>query len=260
MKNIITREMDQVAYIKLNRPEVRNAFNPEMIAEVTEVFKELNKRTDLRAVALMGEGKSFCSGADLVWMKEMVNYDLEQNQKDANKLYDMFESISQCSLPVVGVVHGAVFGGAVGLIACCDYVIAEENTQFCMSEVKLGIAPAVISSFILKKATLGKVFPYMISGKTFNIDIAMSMGLVHESAPVGDGHHIVQHFISQVKEAGPEALRVTKNMLSQLPMLSQNEQKKITTQIISERRVSDEGQEGLKSFLEKRRPRWSGHL
>ena len=130
MNFVTLTEMDHVAYVKLNRPDVRNAFNPQMISEITATFESLEGRKDLRAIVLQGEGKSFCAGADLNWMKEMVNFSFAQNQEDSLKLFEMFESIAQCSLPVIGMIHGAAFGGALGLVAVCDEVIAEEGTQF----------------------------------------------------------------------------------------------------------------------------------
>ncbi|MGZ3744919.1 MAG: enoyl-CoA hydratase-related protein, partial [Pseudobdellovibrionaceae bacterium] len=148
MSFVEVKEAAQVAYIKLNRPDIRNAFDPSMIADITQAFFDLDKRRDLRAIVLQGEGKVFCAGADLKWMKEMVKYSLEQNKEDSLQLFAMFEAIATCSLPVLGLVQGAAFGGALGLVACCDYVIADPRAQFCFSEVKLGIVPAVISAFV----------------------------------------------------------------------------------------------------------------
>jgi methylglutaconyl-CoA hydratase len=135
MKLIAVSESKNIATVRLNRPEIRNAFNPQMINEITSVFKALAKRKDIRAVVLRGEGASFCAGADLNWMKEMVNYKLAKNKKDSEELFNMFAAIDVCPHPVIGLVHGHAMGGALGLIACCDYVVAEENTQFCFSEV-----------------------------------------------------------------------------------------------------------------------------
>lgn len=256
MKFVTLTELEHVAYVKLNRPDVRNAFNPEMITEITQIFQSLDKREDIRAVALQGEGKSFCAGADLNWMQEMVNFSFGQNIEDSKKLFAMFEAIAKCSLPVVGLIHGAAFGGALGLVAVCDEVIAEENTQFCFSEVKLGIAPAVISSFVNKKVLLGKVRPWMLSGLIFSAQQALSAGLVSDVVPVGDGHLVLQKVLHNYKQCGPQAVRETKKLLNELSRLNWDEQRERTTQLIAERRSSIEGQEGLKSFLEKREPSW----
>ncbi|WP_413558903.1 enoyl-CoA hydratase-related protein [Bdellovibrio sp. HCB209] len=256
MNFIVVAEMEQVAYVKLNRPDVRNAFNPEMIAEITETFHRLEERTDLRAVVLQGEGKSFCAGADLNWMREMVNFSYHQNREDSLELFGMFEAIARCTLPVIGMVHGAAFGGALGLVAVCDEVIAEEGTQFCFSEVKLGIAPAVISAFVQRKAVPGKVRPLMLSGVVFNPQVAQQAGLVTEVVPAGEGHNFVQKVLANYRQGGPEAVRETKKLLNDIAGLTWEQQRARTTHLIADRRASDEGQEGLKSFLEKHEPSW----
>lgn len=256
MKFIVVTEMDHVAYVKLHRPEVRNAFNPEMIAEITKTFQTLERRTDVRAVVLQGEGKVFCAGGDLNWMQEMVNFSFAENLQDSKVLFEMFEAIAHCTLPVIGMVHGAAFGGALGLIAACDEVIAEEGTQFCFSEVKLGIAPAVISAFVQRKAVAGKIRPLMLSASVFNAHIAQQAGLVTEVVPVGEGHTALQRVLQPYLQAGPQAVRETKKLLNDLESLSWQQQKEATAKVIAERRASAEGQEGLRAFLEKREPTW----
>ncbi|MGZ3770907.1 MAG: enoyl-CoA hydratase-related protein [Bdellovibrio sp.] len=256
MSLVVVTELNQVAYVKLHRPEMRNAFNPQMIEELTNIFMDLQKRQDLRAVVLQGEGKTFCAGADLNWMKEMVNFSFEKNKEDSFKLFTMFETIAQCTLPIIGLVHGAAFGGALGLVAVCDEVVAEEKTQFCFSEVKLGIAPAVISAFVNRKAVAGKVRPLMLSGNVFNAHTAQQAGLVTEVVADGEGHTAVQKVLHNYLQCGPEAVRETKKLLNSLTAMTWNQQKEATATLIAERRVSVEGQEGLKSFLEKREPTW----
>lgn len=250
------KEIAQVGYVKLNRPEIRNAFDPGMIDLLTKTFEDLERREDLRAVVLQGEGKVFCAGADLHWMREMVQYTLEQNKKDSLKLFRMFEAIAGCSLPVIGLVQGAAFGGALGLVACCDYVMADPQTQFCFSEVKLGIAPAVISAFVQRKAVAGKVRHFMLSGEVFKASQAQEAGLVHEVLPSSSFNTRLESLLQHYKDCGPQAVRETKKLLNHLPGLSWEESRLRTSQLIAERRVSAEGQEGLKSFLEKRSPQW----
>ncbi len=165
MKFLKIETSGEFKIVKLNRPEVKNAFHPEMIAEITAAFTEFNMDSKIKAVVIAGEGSVFCAGADLNWMQEMIKYSLAENQKDSEKLWQMFEAIQVCERPVIGIVHGAVFGGALGLMACCDYVFAEEKTQFCFSEVKLGLVPAVISSFVLKKVPDAFVRPLMLSAE-----------------------------------------------------------------------------------------------
>lgn len=244
------------AKISLNRPEVRNAFNPEMIEELRQSFLEVQTKSEIRAILFKGEGKAFCAGGDLNWMKEMINFSQEQNKKDSLELYTMFETIMNCALPIITVVQGSVFGGALGLIACSDYVIAESKTQFCFSEVKLGIAPAVISKFVLKKSNLGFVGPMMISGKVFSATEAKHMGLVHLVCDDESLNDQVVSTLEWFKEVGPEATKVTKKLIHQVSTLDEKVAKQLTTSAIAEIRVSKEGQEGLKSFLEKRKPSW----
>lgn len=256
MQQIIYTELNHIAYVKLHRPEIRNAFNPEMISEMTECFVKISQRQDLKAVVLQGEGKVFCAGADLSWMQDMVNFDFQRNVEDSKKLFAMFQAIFDCPIPVVGFIQGAAFGGALGLIACCDYVIAEEKTQFCFSEVKLGIAPAVISAFIFKKIPRALIAPFMISAKIFNENQAMQMGLVHEICLAGEGHHQIQHFLHQVAQCGPNAVRETKKLIENINQQTWSDQKLITTELIAKLRTSAEGQDGLKSFLNKKSPSW----
>lgn len=255
MKTIIVSEIDYVANIKLHRPEVRNAFNAEMIKELTFAFKSLQTRTDLRAVTLQGEGKVFCAGADLNWMSSMVNFSYDENIKDAKELYELFEAQRNLDLPIIGLIHGAAYGGALGLIANCDYVIAEESTSFCFSEVKLGISPAVISSFVLEKTNSG-AHHYMISGTVFNEYQAKALGLVHEITHKDQAHLNLQKQIHNYKECGPVAVRKTKKLIRDLKNYKGENPSELTTKLIAELRTSDEGQEGLKSFLEKRTPAW----
>jgi methylglutaconyl-CoA hydratase len=256
MKYIKLTEEKFIVTVTLSRVEVRNAFNPEMIAEIKDVFTTLSKRADVRAIVLKGEGKVFCAGGDLSWMQDMVKYSFEQNKEDAHKLFEMFEAIDNCHTPIIGVIHGAAFGGALGLVACCDYVIAEEKTQFCFSEVKLGIAPAVISAFVLKKTTLGHIGHLMLTGQVFDSAMAKFAGLVHEIADEESLPDRVEVALGWMREVGPEAARATKSLIHQVRNLSWAEVKDETSETISERRVSAEGQEGLKSFLEKRKPSW----
>jgi methylglutaconyl-CoA hydratase len=250
------KEEKNVAYVTLDRPDVRNAFHPEMIQKLTEAFRNFSQRTDLRAIVLAGEGKAFCAGADLNWMKSMVHYTKAQNQEDSEKLFQMFGAIWSCPVPVVGYVHGAAFGGALGLIAACDYVIAEEKTQLCFSEVKLGIAPAVISAFILKKCAPGVVSHLMISGKVFAPKEVLGSGLVHESVNESQMPAALKQWLENLMAAGPEAVRETKKLIRKLTEGSLAAAQAETCRVIAERRVSTEGQEGLKSFLEKRSPSW----
>jgi methylglutaconyl-CoA hydratase len=256
MKFLKVSESSGFYKVHLNRPEIHNAFNPDMIQELRQTFANLATRKDLRGVILSGEGKSFCAGGDLAWMQEMVKYSEEQNKEDALKLFQMFQQIFECPIPLLGVAHGAVYGGGLGLLACCDYVIAEEKTKFCFSEVKLGIAPAVISAFILQKCSRALVGPLMLTASVFDAEMAKSMGLAHE---VCDEEFLLDRLeimTSSLREVGPKAMRSTKLLLNQIPYLSWDEIRDEVCERIAELRVGPEGQEGLKSFLEKRRASW----
>lgn len=240
----------EIQVVSLNRPEVKNAFHPEMIAEITETFLRFTSDQNTKAIILKGEGTAFCAGADLNWMKEMVNYDFDQNVQDSERLWDMFDSIIQCPTPVIGVLHGAVYGGALGLAACCDYVIAESKTQFCFSEVKLGLAPAVISSFVFRKIVDGFARPLMLSAEVFGTETALRMGLAHQ-VPAN-----FENWADEIKKFsgnGIEAMRETKKLLNQITLRPiWSEQETLTTRVISERRVSAEAQSRLKKFIEKK--------
>lgn len=249
-------EEKNIAFVSLNRPEVKNAFNPELIQQITGCFISLSQRQDLRAVVLSGEGNIFCAGADLNWMQNMIQYSLEQNKKDSAELYEMFAAIESCALPVIGVVQGAAFGGALGLIAACDYVLADEKTQMCFSEVKIGLAPAVISAFVLKKCVLGVMRPLMLSGKVFSPAEVLGTGLVHEVTSAGNMASSLAKIVRHFEEASPEAVRETKKLIKSLDLQNASLVKEQTTQLIARMRISDQGQEGLKSFLEKRSPSW----
>ncbi|PIS11906.1 MAG: enoyl-CoA hydratase [Bdellovibrio sp. CG10_big_fil_rev_8_21_14_0_10_47_8] len=249
-------EEKNIVIVSLDRPDVRNSFHPEMIQKITETFVGLSARKDLRSIVLSGEGSVFCAGADLNWMKDMAKYTLEQNQQDSEKLFQMFEAIWACPVPVIGVVQGAAFGGALGLMAVCDHVIVQEKTQLCFSEVKIGLVPAVISAFILRKCTAGVMLPLMLSGRVFSGQEVLGSGLVHEVASEAHMAQALGHTISFYQEAAPEALRETKNLVRNVMSSDWSDHQKETTRVIAERRVSSEGQEGLKCFFEKKNPWW----
>lgn len=261
MKWIAVKKEKSILKVKMNRPEVRNAFNPEMISEITQVFKTIP--AEVRVILFDGEGKSFSAGADLEWMRSMVNFSLDENKQDAMALYDMFSAIRQCPQPVVTRVHGAAMGGGLGLLAASDIVIADRQTQFCFSEVKLGIAPAVISRFVLEKSNLGSVAPWMISGRVFGVEEAQRMNLIHGVYDTEDeAEALVDSWLQGFLLAAPGAVSATKKLLIEINQFadqnkSEEHKRKMTTQLIAERRISEEGQEGLKSFLTKTKPSWS---
>jgi methylglutaconyl-CoA hydratase len=246
-----------VATVVLNRPDVRNAFHPTMISELTEAFREIAAREDLSVVVLKGEGKSFCSGADLGYMKSMAEFTLEENKQDSEQLFDMFWALRCLPQPVIGLVHGHVMGGALGLLALCDVASAIEETQFCFSEVRLGLAPAVISPFVMEKASPSFVRRYFLSAEVFDVEAARDSGLVQQSG----SREVCEAWVNQMTKIflanGPQAVRASKSLiLFNETNGDWHSRRSFTTQAIAERRVSDEGQEGLKSYFEKRSPAW----
>lgn len=250
MNHLKKQLFNNFCVITLNRPEVKNAFNAEMIQEITELFTSLNNEENIKAIILKGEGTAFCAGADLNWMKSMIKYSYQENLQDSQKLWDMFAAIKNCHHPLIAQIHGAVFGGGLGILACCDYVISEEKTKFCFSEVKLGLAPAVISSFILKKCADSFVRPMMISGEIFNATSARAMGLIHA---VYTDNMPIEEIVKKFSDNGAEGMRESKkllNALAETPHL--NDHMRLTTETISKLRISDDAQSRLQKFLDKK--------
>jgi methylglutaconyl-CoA hydratase len=261
VNKISVQNHNGVTRVTLNRPETKNAFDPEMIQEITHAFLEIAKDSSCRVVVLSGSGSSFSAGADLNWMKSMASYTMEQNRQDAETLFAMFEAIRMCPAPVVGQMQGHVMGGAIGLAAVCDVAAAEASTVFCFSEVRLGLAPAVISSFVLEKVQRSLAQRYMLTGETFLAADAKNMGLVHHVGDEGAVEQFVQKIVQAFLANGPQAVRESKKLLRFVSSGGWNETERAqvrgeTTRVIAERRVSSEGQEGLKSFFEKRSPSW----
>jgi enoyl-CoA hydratase/carnithine racemase len=233
-----------VLRVTLAKPDRRNAFDAALIAELTEAFAGVG---DARAVVLAGDGQSFCAGADVEWQRASIDLSFEENIEDAMRLYRMCETIDSCPAPVVARVHGYTLGGGSGLVACSDIAIAAPGAVFGFSEVKLGIIPAVISPFVLPKIG-AHARRYFLTGERFDAEIALRIGLVHEVAEDLDA--AVNDVVGELLTAGPEAVRAAKRLARERP---QGEQ---TAQIAAELRSGDEGQEGLRAFLEKRKPGW----
>jgi methylglutaconyl-CoA hydratase len=241
----IDRDGD-VLRVTLARPETRNAFDAALIAELAEAFVDVGTA---RAVVLSGEGASFCAGADIEWMRASADLSVEENVADANALRRMLEAVDGCQAPVVAAVHGHALGGGVGLVACSDIVVAHERTVFAFSEVKLGIVPAVISPFALRRIGEGAARRYFVTGERFDAETALSIGLVHEVTDDVDG--ALDRVLGELRTAGPRAARHAKRLVLERPDGPE------TARRIAERRASDEGQEGLRAFLERRRPAWA---
>ena len=256
MSHVEIQTIDHQLVVTINRPEKRNAFNPEVIQALTKAFKEAESVPGVRSVLLKGAGKSFCAGADLDWMKSMAQYSEQENLQDALELYDLFKAVAECSLPVVAQVQGHVMGGANGLIAVCDIVAAEKDTQFAFSEVRLGLVPATISPFILKKMSPGFARKAMLTGDRFSADQALSSGLVQFVGSSDQVNAYMAELNVSFKSSGPEALRETKRLCG-LPEIHQGDQlRAATARSIARARVGAEAQAGLNAFFNKSRPEW----
>ncbi len=241
----IERDGDSLR-VTLARPETRNAFDAALIDELAKAFVDIGTS---RAVVLAGDGPSFCAGADVDWMRASADLGVDANVADANALRRMFESIDSCPAPVVALVHGHALGGGIGLVACADIVLADPGTVFAFSEVKLGIVPAVISPFALRRMGESAARRYFVTGERFDAATALRIGLVHEVTD--DLEAALAHVLDELGSAGPRAARHAKRLVLERPDGPE------TARRIAERRTSDEGQEGLRAFLERRRPSWA---
>ena len=241
----IDRDGD-VLRLTLARPESRNAFDAALIAELSEAFVDVGTA---RAVVLRGDGRSFCAGADVEWMRVSADLTVEENVADANALRRMLEAIDGCPAPVVVAAHGHALGGGVGLVACSDIALAHELTVFAFSEVKLGIVPAVISPFALRRIGESAARRYFVTGERFDAATALRIGLVHEVTDDLDA--ALDTVLGELRTAGPRAARHAKRLVLERPDGPE------TARRIAERRTSDEGQEGLRAFLDRRAPAWA---
>lgn len=253
----VSRPSAHVARVWLNRPEVRNAFNDEVIAALTRTFEELSKDKDLRVVVLGAHGKAFCAGADLNWMKAMAGYSWEENRADAQRLADMLWTLDQCPVPVVGRVQGDCYAGGMGLASICDVLVAVEGATFCLSEARLGLLPATISPYVIRAVGAQAARRYMVTAERFSAVQAQALGMVHELATPDTLDAKVDEIVTTLINNGPDAARACKALVRDVagqPISA--ELRAETARRIADIRASDEGREGLASFLNKRAPAW----
>ena len=255
-ESIIVTHDEHVVRVRLNRPDVRNALDPALIADLTRAFQNIDEQPHIRAVVLEGEGAIFCGGADIKYMRAALDLSESQNYEDALRLSDMFTAIDQCPAPTIAKVQGAALGGGAGLIAVCDIVVAEEDALFGFTEAKLGIVPAVISPFVLRKIGQTHARALFPTAERFSGDRAMRIGLVHEVVPPGQLDASVESKIQELLTSGPSAARLGKKIARTVGGLAPDEARRFTAERIASQRVSPEGQEGLRAFLDKRRPTW----
>ena len=246
-----------IATVTLNRPDVRNAFNDEVIVEMTQAFAELAVRADVRCIVLAANGPAFCAGADLNWMRSMADYTREQNIEDAGRLATMMRTVYECPKPTIAKVQGDVYAGGTGLVAACDMAVSVDTAHYCLSEVKLGLIPATISPYVIRAMGARAAHRYFLTAERFDAAEALRIGFVHEVVKADALDAKVAELAQALVNAGPEAVRLCKKLVQDVaaqpitPALVQ-----MTVEGIADVRVSAEGREGLQSFLQKRKPAW----
>ena len=249
------------ATLWLNRPEKNNAFNAEMIRELVLAIDQVQANKNLRFLLLRGRGKHFCAGADLAWMQQSAQLDFNANLNDARELAELMYSLYHLKLPTLAVVQGAAFGGAVGLVACCDMAIGAHDALFSLSEVRIGLAPAVISPFVVKAMGERAARRYAMTGERFSGERARELGLLSETYAAAELDDALHGWLDNLMLNSPQAMRASKDLLREASSASVSPAlRRYTENAIARIRVSPEGQEGLNAFLEKRKPRWLGEV
>lgn len=233
-----------VLKVTLNRPEVRNAFNSELISSLTQAFRSMDE--SVRAVVLRGEGKAFCAGGDLNWMREAATYTKEQNRDDALRLAELFEAMIACPAVIIAQIHGAAFGGGTGLVACADVAVAAHGTKFSFSEVRLGLVPATISPHVITKIGSGHARALFTTGEVFETEKALQIGLIHDTCEESELAEMVRAKVNDVLRNGPRSVARSKQLA-----LEDRLEKEAAAQLLAEVRAGDEAQAGIAAFLDK---------
>ena len=258
--NMLKTEMNgAVATLTLDRPEVRNAFNEALIAELTQQFTVLGQRDDVRCIVLAANGPAFCAGADLNWMRRMADYSHDENIADAAQLAEMLRVIYECPKPTVARIQGDVYAGGMGLVAACDMAVAVDSASFCLSEVRLGLIPATISPYVIRAMGTRASHRYFLTAERFGAAEALRIGFVHEVVAADELDAKVDELLKALTTASPNAVRVCKKLVIDVAEREINAGLiAATVQGIADIRASDEGKEGVQSFLNKRKPAWLG--
>lgn len=257
MASLDVRTDGAVTRMVLNRPEIRNAFDDELIGAITAAARRLTADPSVRVVILEGAGPVFCAGADLNWMSRMVAYSRDDNILDASRLATMFQALNRLSKPLVGRVQGAALGGGAGLVAVCDIVVAEDQAVFGFTEAKLGILPAVISPYVLAKIGESAARELFLTAARFPAGHAKDIGLVHRVVPMEEMDSAIGRVVDDLLSSGPGAMALTKALISAIRSEHPADVIGVTSEAIARQRVSPEGQEGMRAFLEKRQPSWA---
>lgn len=255
-KTILYEVIDKKANVILNRPEIHNAFNDLMIQELNAVFEQIADNKDIRVVVLTGRGKSFCAGADLNWMRRVRDYTYDDNLKESLDLAEMLYKIYVSPKPVIGRINGTAIGGGTGLVAVCDIAVAVERAKFSFSEVKLGLIPACISPYVLKKCGEGRCREFFLTGERLTAEKAFAAGLINQVTTPDRLDNVIEKITEKLISSGPEAISKCKELLRNVSEMSFSKARKYTAEVIAGLRISDEGQEGMAAFLEKRKPGW----
>ena len=247
-----------VATVTLNRPDVRNAFNDEVILELTAAFGDLGARGDVRCIVLAANGSAFCAGADLNWMRSMADYTREQNLADAGRLAGMMRAVYECPKPTIARIQGDVYAGGTGLVAACDIAVSVDTAQYCLSEVRLGLLPSTISPYVIRAMGARAAHRYFLTAERFSATEALRIGFVHEVVTTAALDGKVMELAQALVNAGPDAVRLCKKLVQDVAGYDITpELVAMTVGSIADVRVSPEGREGLQSFLQKRKPNWT---
>lgn len=263
MKHLETVKLqiqDSVAQVTLNRPEVRNAFHPQMVVELSTLFQDVSQNPDVRVIILSGAGSTFCAGLDLKWLTISGPSSVAQRVQAAEHLLRMYQAVDECPYPVIARVHGAAFGGGAGLIAACDMAVASPDAHFAFREVRLGLIPAIIAPFLLRRLGVSQTTRLCLTGESFSADTAKLIGLVQEVVPVEELDSHIHLLIDHILQGGPEAIKETKKLLRKLLAFPDQDTWALCTQVNAQMRGSAEAAEGLSAFVEKRHPNWMKHL
>jgi methylglutaconyl-CoA hydratase len=255
-ETIVFSTEDKIARVVFNRPEVHNAFNSKMIGEIADAFEKIRSDESVRMVILTGKGKSFCAGADINWMREIIAYSYEQNLEESLQLAEVLHKIYALPKPTIAMVNGTAIGGGNGFLSACDISVASEEAKFGLSEVKIGLVPAAISPYVMRRIGESKAREYFLTGKRISARKALEIGLVNEVVPQDQLEETVQDIADLLLTSGPEAIAACKELIDKTTRMNFEEVKKFTAEMIANLRISPEGQEGMAAFLEKRKPKW----
>jgi methylglutaconyl-CoA hydratase len=256
-KTIIFSKEGKIARVFFNRPDVHNSFNSTTIKEVDNALEKIKADKSIRVVVLSGKGKSFCAGADIKWLREIIKYSFEQNLEESLQLAEVLHKIYMLPKATVAMVNGTAIGGGNGFLSACDIAVASKEAKFGLSEVKIGLVPAAISPYVIRRIGESKAREYFLTGKRISARKALEIGLINEVVPQEKLKKAVDEVTNLILSSGPEAIAACKELIHRVPEMSFDEVKEYTARVIANLRISKEGQEGMASFLEKRKPKWT---